>query len=600
MANWRRLVLILGGLVVVGVLMTWQFLPSQTPQYETRIVVLKAKANLAAVFGNRTAVKRLLMQTAEQSQRELIPQLEAWKQQGEVRRYRRFWIINAIAVEGTQQVFQALERHPAVAAIRPIRYIPAPRPIPSRRIVPQQAFTWGLQKIRVPEAWQTFQVQGEGVVVGVIDTGIDPNHPDLRGKLRPVNGWADFLEGSPTPIDPDGHGTHVSGTIAGGNASGVHIGVAPKVTLIVARAIPGFDPQVLEAMQWVMDPDGDPNTDDGADVVNNSWGGSSDSPTMMPEYRDIINAWIAARIFPAFAIGNEGPDPRTTGSPGDYPMAFGVGATDINDRIADFSSRGPVFWEGIGDIIKPDVSAPGVDIYSSVPGGGYESWMGTSMACPHVAGTVALMLSLAIKNRRIDEIDVDFLKRALEETAVDLGAPGKDNDYGSGRIDAFEALRKIPPPRPIGFPNLANSTLEVSAPEATVDDTVTFTVRVVNSGNADATNVVVIVPSIPTILSPITPQDGGVFDAVNRQVRWSLARVAVGQTVTLRFSAGAASGRRVARLSKRKSVRKTLLRSSTSPATIRIVSPFDPYDPNDKPNNTPADAFALDQYGHND
>jgi hypothetical protein len=592
MANWRRSVLILGWLVVVGVLVTWQFLPSQTPQYETRIVVLKAKANLAAVFGNRTAVKRLLMQTAEQSQRELIPQLEAWKQQGEVRRYRRFWIINAIAVEGTQQVFQALERHPAVAAIRPIRYIPAPRPIPSRRIVPQQAFTWGLQKIRVPEAWQTFQVQGEGVVVGVIDTGIDPNHPDLRGKLRPVNGWADFLEGSPTPIDPDGHGTHVSGTIAGGNASGVHIGVAPKVTLIVARAIPGFDPQVLEAMQWVMDPDGDPNTDDGADVVNNSWGGASDSPTMSPEFRDILNAWIAARIFPAFAIGNSGPNPRTTGSPGDYPMAFGVGATDINDQIADFSSRGPVFWEGIGDIIKPDVSAPGVDIYSSVPGGGYESWMGTSMACPHVAGTVALMLSLAIKNRRIDEIDVDFLKRALEETAVDLGRPGKDNDYGSGRIDAFEALRKIPPPRPIGFPNLANSTLEVSTPEATVGDTVTFTVRVVNSGNADATNVVVTVPSIPTILSPITPQDGGVFDRINRQVRWSLARVAVGQTVTLRFNAGAASegvAGVVAQIGAENA--QTVV---TSPATVRIVSPVDPYDPNDKPNNTPADAFALD------
>jgi hypothetical protein len=124
MANWRRLVLILGGLVVVGVLMTWQFLPSQTPQYETRIVVLKAKANLAAVFGNRTAVKRLLMQTAEQSQRELIPQLEAWKQQGEVRRYRRFWIINAIAVEGTQQVFQALERHPAVACYSPHKIHP--------------------------------------------------------------------------------------------------------------------------------------------------------------------------------------------------------------------------------------------------------------------------------------------------------------------------------------------------------------------------------------------------------------------------------------------------------------------------------------------
>jgi uncharacterized repeat protein (TIGR01451 family) len=276
-----------------------------------------------------------------------------------------------------------------------------------------------------------------------------------------------------------------------------------------------------------------------------------------------------------------------TGSPGDYPMAFGVGATDINDQIADFSSRGPVFWEGIGDIIKPDVSAPGVDIYSSVPGGGYESWMGTSMACPHVAGTVALMLSLAIKNRRIDEIDVDFLKRALEETAIDLGAPGKDNDYGSGRIDAFEALRKIPPPRPIGFPNLANSTLEVSTPEATVDDTVTFTVRVVNSGNADATNVVVIVPSIPTILSPITPQDGGVFDAVNRQVRWSLARIAVGQTVTLRFNAGAASegvAGVVAQIGAENA--QTVV---TSPATVRIVSPTDPHEPN----NIPTAAFTL-------
>jgi len=191
MASWRRSVLILGGLVVVGVLMAWQVLPSQTPQYETRIVVLKAKANLAAVFGNRTAVKRLLMQTAERSQRELISQLEAWKQQGEVRRYHRFWIINAIAVEGTQQVFRALERHPAVAAIRPNATVTLPRPIPSSRITIQQAFTWGLQKIRVLEAWQTFQVQGEGVVVGVIDTGIDPNHPDLRGKLRPVNGWFD-------------------------------------------------------------------------------------------------------------------------------------------------------------------------------------------------------------------------------------------------------------------------------------------------------------------------------------------------------------------------------------------------------------------------
>ncbi|MFN4179363.1 MAG: S8 family serine peptidase [Armatimonadota bacterium] len=589
MHRWGILIV---ALVVVGVAMVWRAVALQASQYETKIVVLKAKANLAAVFGNRPAVKRLLMQTAERSQRDLIPQLEAWKQQGEVRRYRRFWIINAIAVEGTQRVFEALERHPAVAAIRPNPVIPLPRPIPSQRITPQQNFTWGLQKIRVPEAWQTFQVQGEGVVVGVIDTGIDPDHPDLRGKIRARNGWFDAVNGRPTPYDDQGHGTHVAGTIAGGNASGIHIGVAPKVTLIIAKALSaegfGTFEWLTDSMQWMLDPDGDPNTDDGADVVNNSWGGSSDSPTMIPEWRDIINAWIAAKIFPAFAIGNEGPDPRTTGSPGDYPMAFGVGATDINDQIADFSSRGPVFWEGIGDIIKPDVSAPGVDILSSVPGGGYDRWMGTSMACPHVAGTVALMISLAIKNRRYDEIDVDFLKRALEDTAVDLGAPGKDNDYGSGRIDAFEALRKIPPPPIVGYPNFAGSTLEASTTEAVIGDKIDFRIRVVNSGNGDAVNVVVTVPNIPNTLSSVTPLDGGVFDSVNRQIRWFRSSIVAGQSVVLRFQADASSegvAGIVAQISADNA--QTLI---TNPVSVRIVSPFDPFEPN----NTPTSARSLE------
>lgn len=589
MHRWN---LILGGLVALGLLVGWQFVSPQSPQFETKIVVLKEKANLAAVFGNRPAVKRLLMQTAERSQRELVPLLESWKQQGEVRRYRRFWIINAIAVEGTQKVFEALEKHPSVAAIRPNPVIQAPRPIPSRRITIQQNFTWGLQKIRVPEAWQTFQVQGEGVVVGVIDTGIDPDHPDLRGKIRAQNGWFDAVNGRPTPYDDEGHGTHVSGTIAGGNSSGTHIGVAPKATLVVAKALDasgfGTFEWLTDSMQWMLDPDGDPNTDDNPDVVNNSWGTiGSTSPMMIPEWRDIINAWIAAKIFPAFIAGNEGPNPRTTRSPGDYPMSFAVGATDVNDNIADFSSRGPVFWEGIGDIIKPDVSAPGVDILSSIPGGGYERQDGTSMACPHVAGTVALMISLAIKNRRYDEINVDFLKQVLERTAVDLGAPGKDNDYGSGRIDAFEALRKIPPPPVVGFPDFAGSTLEASVTEATIGDTINFTVRVTNSGNGDAINVVVTVPNVPSILSPVTVLDGGTFNAINRQIQWIRAKIPAGQSVVLRFQADAASegvAGIVAQISADNAQTVT-----TNPVSVRIVSPFDPFEPN----NTPAFAKSL-------
>ena len=193
-------------------------------------------------------------------------------------------------------------------------------------------------------------------------------------------------------------------------------------------------------MQWMMDPYGDPTTNDGADVVNNSWGWVSDSPNMYDPIKDALNAWIAANIVPVFAIGNDGPSPRTTSSPGDYPMALGVGATDSNDNIADFSSRGPVFWEGIGEIIKPDVSAPGVSVYSSVPWG-YEYWSGTSMASPHVAGTVALMISYA-RSQGIS-LSVDTIKQLLKATAVDLGQSGPDNDYGWGRIDAFAALMPL-------------------------------------------------------------------------------------------------------------------------------------------------------------
>lgn len=588
MRHWKGW-LALCGLAVLVVIFSWQSAQPQSPIYETRIVVLKAKADLTAVWGNRVAVKRALMEIAERSQRELLPQLDSWRQQGAVRRYQRFWVINAIAVEASSQVFDALAQHPAVAAIRPNFTISLPRPIPSRtRGRALQAFTWGLEKIRVPEAWQNFQVQGENVVAGVIDSGFDASHPDLRGKLRPVNGWLDVVNGLPTPYDDNGHGTHVSGTIGGGNASGTQIGVAPKVTFIAAKFLNaagvGTFQGALTSMQWVMDPDNDPDTDDGADVVNNSWGHRSDSPDMIPEYRDIINAWVAANIFPAFAIGNSGPSPRTTDSPGDYPMAFGVGATDVNDVIADFSSRGPVFWSGIGDIIKPDVSAPGVDVFSSVPGGGYERWDGTSMATPHVAGTVALMLSLAHKNRVINQVDVDFLKQALEATAVDLGPPGKDNSYGAGRIDAFEALKKIPPPPVTEFPDFSRSTFSVSASETVVGEAVTYSVQVINSGNGDANQLVVTVPDIPTAFASVEPQDGGTFIRTQRQVQWTAPLLRAGQSATFRFRAivDPNASEQTVTLSASISAQgvPTFI---TNAVSTRIVSLNDPFEPNDAP-----------------
>ena len=205
------------GVVALGGRVT----PLQSSGAETRIVVLREQASLSGVKGNRRLVKRALMETARQSQRALVELLTEWQRQGRVRRFEPFWIINAIAVEAEPAVFAYLERHPDVAALRPNFPVTLPRPIPtvgSRQAL--QAFTWGLQKIRIPEAWRDFQVQGENVIVGIIDSGIDAQHPDLVGKLRPTNGWFDAVNRSPTPYDDNGHGTHVAGTIAGGYASG--------------------------------------------------------------------------------------------------------------------------------------------------------------------------------------------------------------------------------------------------------------------------------------------------------------------------------------------------------------------------------------------
>ena len=175
------------------------------------------------------------------------------------------------------------------------------------------------------------------------------------------------------------------------------------------------------------------------DIVNNSWGGGPGDGF----YLEVVQAWRAAGIIPVFSAGNAGPECDSGGSPGDFLEAFSVGATDENDQIADFSSRGPSTY---GKVI-PDVSAPGVDVVSSVPGDGYDSFSGTSMAAPHTAGTLALVLSaeLALLG------NVDGSTDAVRSTALDIAddSCGGDEDgdpnnvFGDGRIDAQAAVALV-------------------------------------------------------------------------------------------------------------------------------------------------------------
>ena len=346
------------------------------------------------------------------------------------------WTCNALVVRGTDSALTALAGHQDVVAVLPDR---PHQLLPTRqgRAGRQDAYTWGLLKIGADRAQTQLHAQGDGVVVGILDTGIDAEHPDLKGKVLKFKSFVNTSDPN-TPNDGHGHGTHTAGTIAGGNAGGTQIGVAPHAKLVVGQIFNASgsttDAAILAAMAWIADPDGNPNTNDAPALCSNSWGGSPGTEAAEKPLWDSVQAWVRLGIFPSFAAGNEGPGVSTMGTPGGYPHSFAAGATDTDDKIAYFSSRGPISWSGVA-YTKPDVSAPGVDVYSAKPGGGYQTMDGTSMACPHVSGTAALIYALH------PDYTIAQVSQLLRDTSIDLGAPGNDNVFGQGRINAFAAVQ---------------------------------------------------------------------------------------------------------------------------------------------------------------
>jgi bacillopeptidase F len=323
--------------------------------------------------------------------------------------------------------------------------------------------TPGLRAINADRVWHELGITGKGRLVANLDTGVDGDHPALtnrwRGNHEPWQEcWRDALGyGDTIPQDYYGHGTHVMGTLCGlGAGTGDTIGVAWEAEWIADNSInqwvgEEFDSDVTDAFEWFTDPDGDPGTiDDVPDVLQNSWGIDSrfgyDYQDCDYRWQTVIDNCEAAGVVVTFSAGNEGPDPQSHRSPANICKTpttnFSIGAVDATHYdfpypIADFSSRGPSDCNSI--IKKPEVVAPGVQVYSSVPGGGYEQygWDGTSMAGPHVAGVVALL-------RQADpDLDVDSIKQILMNTAVDLGLPGEENTFGWGIIDAYAAVSAI-------------------------------------------------------------------------------------------------------------------------------------------------------------
>jgi serine protease len=299
---------------------------------------------------------------------------------------------------------------------------------------PLRTQQWDMTKIRVGDAWQ--KSTGAGVTVAVIDTGVDASHPDLVGQV--LSGYDEITKTAGVSADPNGHGTHVSGTIAALTGNGVGVSsVAPNAKILPIRVLgadgSGYMSDAANGIIYA--------ADHGANVINMSLGSSS-------QVAAVTNAISYARskgVVVVAAAGNERGQGSPTSYPGADPGVIAVAATDSTDTVASYSNQGSYV----------DVAAPGSGILSTT-GGGYQSWSGTSMASPHVAAVAALLKGYN------SALTPDQIEKAIETSAVDLGPAGKDTDYGYGRIDAAAALAAVG--SPTTTPTTAPTTTPSSSP----------------------------------------------------------------------------------------------------------------------------------------
>ena len=458
-------------------LAVYLFLEEQAPI--DRIRPAQKARGASRAEAHREVVTALM--DAARSQETIRRRLDQEKGLGRVASAVPYWIANLIVVRATPDAIQSLAAQPGVAWIEPAvraRLIePVSGSLESGAAGDSSASTQGVdlgapmgagvtdgvRAIRAPRVWHELGINGEGRLVANLDTGVDGMHPALASRWRgarpgsePRHGWFDPADpASEFPVDTHGHGTHVLGTMAGlGATTNDSIGVAWGADWIASNGIQadttpdGGDP-IIAAFQWFADPDGDPATiEDVPDVVQNSWGVAPDEPGYIAceaRWWEVIDHCEAAGVVVTWSAGNSGPASATMIVPADRASsptnAFSIGAvmatgTSFPYTLAGFSSRGPSFCTQVeADRVKPEVVAPGVDVYSSLPGGVYRGgWSGTSMAGPHAAGIVALL------RQANPDLDVDTIKRILMETARDLGRAGEDNEYGWGFVDAHAAV----------------------------------------------------------------------------------------------------------------------------------------------------------------
>jgi subtilisin len=338
-----------------------------------------------------------------------------------------------VTLQVTDKEAAALRKDPNVASVEedglmyalPVGYDTGTLLFENQPAVQAETVPVGINQIKAPLAWDA--TRGKGVKVAVLDTGIDFNHPDLAANYR---GGVSFVPDETTAMDHNRHGTHCAGIIAAAlNGLGV-VGVAPAAYLyavkVMSRSGSGNWSWLIAGLDWC--------TRNGIHVASMSLGGTA--PAAVQTMCDLA---FSRGVLLVAAAGNSG---GPVEHPARYRSVIAVSAIDAANQLAPFSCRGP----------EVELCAPGVDVLSTVPGGGYARLSGTSMACPHVTGAAAL----AWRTHRFPPAGAALnvaIWRLWATTADNLGIPGRDNNFGFGRVDAEQAAFEfaVPPAVP-GIP----------------------------------------------------------------------------------------------------------------------------------------------------
>lgn len=376
-----------------------------------------------------------------------------------------FYIVNMIQVAGNRALMEELAARADVAHIDANPYVRTSLPVPTGTDSNPHTNTveWNVEQVHAPEVW-ALGYKGKGLVVAGADTGVQWDHPALKMHYRGWKGnkanhnynWHDAVDNSRAPFDPYGHGTFTVSQMVGDDGQGNQIGVAPEAKWIACRNMDangtGSPSRYTECFEYLMAPypynhpkKGNPKL--AADSINNSWICPASEGCSTETLLKIVNAVRAAGIFPAMAAGNSGSSCSTVDTPpAIYASAVSVGALDSSNNIASFSSRGPVTVDN-SNRLKPNLSAPGVNIRGAVPGSQYQSgWSGTSMAAPHLAGGVALLWQAKHSlDGNISKTESTFIHstKQLQTNENCGGTQGKipNDTYGWGLLDLLKAVK---------------------------------------------------------------------------------------------------------------------------------------------------------------